>query len=71
MTIHESDSCREIVHQLRIYLSSSLISAQLQRSAHWSSHQNDMPNSSPPKIKLLFNTVVLPENNAGFHMGWV
>lgn len=28
MTIHESDSCKEIVHRLRIYLTSSLISAQ-------------------------------------------
>lgn len=29
------------------------------------------PTPPPQKIKLLFNTVVLPENNAGFHMGWV
>lgn len=28
MTIHESDSCKEIVHWLRIYLTLSLISAQ-------------------------------------------
>lgn len=62
MTILESDSCKEIVHRLRIYLTLSLISAQytLEFSVELKCSALKCPTHTT-KIKLSFNTLLLPE----------